>query len=195
MIRVYSSEDDLQKHVVKWLDLVLPQPYMIHHSPNEGRHHVNYRHKQKLMGVLPGFPDLIIMLPNKMPLFIELKQPKNYPTDQQRIVGEQLINMGYDYAVCRSITEVKAFLTAERHNIDLQIKGQARVMLQVEQHLQGEIDAKRTTKERAKQIVKTIPKKKSVKQPVEEKTIYRKMFYFSRSSGTRTKAYQPGDAG
>ena len=159
MIRVYSSEDDLQKHVIKWLEIVLPQPHLIHHSPNEGRHHVNYRHKQKLMGVVPGFPDIMIMLPDTMPLFIELKQPKNYPTEQQRIVGEQLINMGYDYAVCRSITEVKAFLTAERHNIDLQIKGQARVMLQVEQHIQEEIDAKRKTKERAKQIVKTIPKK------------------------------------
>lgn len=113
------------------------------------------------MGVVPGFPDIIIMLPDTMPLFIELKQPKNYPTEQQRIVGEQLINMGYDYAVCRSITDVKAFLTAERHNIDLQIKGQARVMLQVEQHIQEEIDAKRTTKERAKQIVKTIPEKES----------------------------------
>ena len=161
MIRVYTSEDDLQKHVIKWLEIVLPQPHLIHHSPNEGRHHVNYRHKQKLMGVVPGFPDIMIMLPDTMPLFIELKQPKNYPTEQQRIVGEQLIGMGYDYAVCRSITEVKAFLTAERHNIDLQIKGHARVMLQVEQHLQGEIDAKRTTKERAKQIVKTIPKKEN----------------------------------
>ena len=85
------------------------QPYMIHHSPNEGRHHVNYRHKQKLMGVLPGFPDLIIMLPNKMPLFIELKQPKNYPTDQQRIETEQLINMGYDYAVVDQSQKSKRF--------------------------------------------------------------------------------------
>ena len=161
MIRVYTSEDDLQNHVVKWLDLVLPEPYMIHHSPNEGRHHVNYRHKQKLMGVLPGFPDLIIMLPKTMPLFIELKQPKNYPTEQQRIVGEQLIALGYEYGVCRSITEVKAFLDGVDVDIELTIKGQARIMLQVEQQLQGEIDAKRKTKERPNQSSQTRIQKES----------------------------------
>ena len=161
MIRVYSSEDDLQKHVIKWLDLVLPQPHLIHHSPNEGRHHVNYRHKQKLMGVLPGFPDLIIMLPKTMPLFIELKQPKNYPTEQQRIVGEQLLSLGYEYGLCRSITDVKAFLEGVDADIELTIKGQARIMLQVEQQLQGEIDAKRKTKERPNQSSQTSTQKES----------------------------------
>ena len=83
MIRVYASETDLQKQVIKYLDLVLPKQSLVHHSPNEGNHKIQYFHKQKLMGVVKGFPDLMILLPKTKPLFIELKQPGNYPTAQQ----------------------------------------------------------------------------------------------------------------
>tara|TARA_R110002020_G_scaffold336283_4_gene551459 strand:+ start:1283 stop:1783 length:501 start_codon:yes stop_codon:yes gene_type:complete len=154
MIRVYASEIDLQKTVIKYLGLVLPQDRLIHHSPNEGNHKVQYFAKQKLMGVLAGFPDIMILLRNTKPLFIELKQPKNYPTEQQRDVGTNLIGLGCDYAICRSLSDVQRFLEGVKPSIELVSNGFARGMINAEELLQGEIDNEKQTKKRAKEIVK-----------------------------------------
>tara|TARA_E500000081_G_scaffold134894_1_gene147572 strand:+ start:134 stop:592 length:459 start_codon:yes stop_codon:yes gene_type:complete len=151
VLRVYSSETDLQKAVVRYLDIVLPENKVLHHSPNEGNHKVQYFHKQKLMGVMAGFPDLMILIKGVTPLFIELKQPGNYPTEQQRDMGTKLIGLGCEYAVCRSISEVSAFLQAIP-NLTLTIKGQAHTMLQVENHIQKEIDDAKEKKKRAKAV-------------------------------------------
>tara|TARA_A200000113_G_scaffold57513_1_gene48738 strand:- start:590 stop:1054 length:465 start_codon:yes stop_codon:yes gene_type:complete len=149
VIRVYTSETDLQKSVVKFLDLVLPKEKVLHHSPNEGKHKVHYLHKQKLMGVMSGFPDLMILIKGVTPLFIELKQPGNYPTEQQRDMGTKLIGLGCEYAVCRSISEVSAFLQAIP-NLTLNMVGQARIMLQVENKLQKEIDDEKERRKKGK---------------------------------------------
>ena len=141
MIRVYTSEVDLQKTVIKYLDLVLPSQSLVHHSPNEGNHKIQYFHKQKLMGVVKGFPDLMILLPKTKPLFIELKQPGNYPTEQQRNVGSLLIDLGNEYAVCRSLQEVQAFLVGVKPGIELTDNGYARGMVQAEQMYEREVDA------------------------------------------------------
>lgn len=153
MIRVYSSETDLQKSVVKYLNLVLPEHKLLHHSPNEGKHKVQYLHKQKLMGVMAGFPDLMILIKDVKPLFIELKQPGNYPTEQQRMMGSLLIELGCEYAVCRSVAEVQRFLE-HIPKLTLNKVGQARTMLQVENSLQKEIDDEKQRKARAKAIVR-----------------------------------------
>jgi len=154
MIRVYASETDLQKQVIKYLDLILPKQSLVHHSPNEGNHKVQYFHKQKLMGVLKGFPDLMILLPNTKPLFIELKQPKNYPTEQQRNIGSLLIDLGNEYAVCRSLQDVQAFLVGVKPGIELTDNGYARAMIQAEETYEREIDDEQKAKKRAKEIVR-----------------------------------------
>ena len=143
MIRVYASETDLQKTVIKYLDLVLPKQSLVHHSPNEGNHKVQYFHKQKLMGVLKGFPDLMILLPNTRPLFIELKQPKNYPTEHQRDMGSRLVALGRDYGVCRSLQDVQAFLAGVKPGIELTENGYARGMIKAEQAYEREVDVKK----------------------------------------------------
>ena len=143
MIRVYTSEVDLQKTVIKYLDLVLPSQSLVHHSPNEGKHKIQYFHKQKLMGVMKGFPDLMILLPNTKPMFVELKQPGNYPTEQQRDVGSLLVDLGCEYAVCRSVQDVRAFLKGVQPGIALKDNGYARAMIQAEQTYEREVDAKK----------------------------------------------------
>ena len=103
------------------------------------------------MGVMSGFPDLMILIKGVTPLFIELKQPGNYPTEQQRDMGTKLIGLGCEYAVCRSISEVSAFLQAIP-NLRLNMVGQARIMLQVENKLQKEIDDEKERKKRTKAV-------------------------------------------
>ena len=60
--RVYASESDLQKNVVKWLKLVLPKPSIFHHSPGEGRNKVQWYQKLKTMGFQTGCPDVEIFV-------------------------------------------------------------------------------------------------------------------------------------
>lgn len=152
MIRVYASENDLQKQVIKYLDLVLPRQCLVHHSPNEGNHKVQYFHKQKLMGVLKGFPDLMILLPNTKPLFIELKQPGNYPTEQQKDVGSRIVDLGCEYAICRSLQDVQAFLDGVKPGIELTDNGYARGMVQAEQMYEREVDATKNEIRQRKRI-------------------------------------------
>ena len=59
-------EDDLQKYVIQWLEIALPDNSVYHHSPNEGVRHVAFRRKLKAMGMASGWPDIEIFVPRKM---------------------------------------------------------------------------------------------------------------------------------
>jgi hypothetical protein len=41
------TEDELQMHIVQWLDASLPMGSVVHHSPNEGKRHVAYKVRLK----------------------------------------------------------------------------------------------------------------------------------------------------
>lgn len=66
---------------------------------------------RKARGVKPGWPDLLIIHPGRMPhmatvLGIELKAGKGKPSPAQNEIGAAMRAAGGDYAVCRSIDEV-----------------------------------------------------------------------------------------
>ena len=113
-----SSESDLQITVVTWLQLVLPLGSVIHHSPNEGRHRVQYRVKQKRLGVRAGWPDLEIFVQKTWwrpdvcwsPIFIELKTQKGRVSPAQKAVQAELTEAGCHVQTCRSIDDVQQFL-------------------------------------------------------------------------------------
>tara|TARA_R100001443_G_scaffold114144_1_gene129697 strand:- start:138 stop:563 length:426 start_codon:yes stop_codon:yes gene_type:complete len=103
----YVNEAALQKNVVAWLNYALPKGSIFHHSPSEGAgNKVQYYVKQKTLGFKSGWPDLEIFVPGCKVIFIELKQPKNYPTPRQRAIHEILNNTGALCFVARSIKEV-----------------------------------------------------------------------------------------
>tara|TARA_R100000655_G_scaffold5265_1_gene16296 strand:- start:89 stop:481 length:393 start_codon:yes stop_codon:yes gene_type:complete len=106
------TEDELQKQVAAWLNVVLPDGSIFHHSPNEGRRHVNFKMKLKLMGTQPGWPDLEILCPETLPIFIELKRPKpkSNLSLNQLLIRDQILNLGCHWALCRSLDEVHDFL-------------------------------------------------------------------------------------
>ena len=104
---MYTSEADLQKTVVKWLNYALPPNSIFHHSPNEGSNNkVQYYVKQKGLGFKSGWPDLELFIPGVKPIFIELKQPGNYPTPRQRNIHQMLLDTGVHCFVARSISEI-----------------------------------------------------------------------------------------
>lgn len=113
-----TLETDLHTAVVAWLRLVLPADSLLHHSPNEGVRRVQYRRKLARMGLMPGWPDLQLVVPpiyfldGKRPtgIYIELKAPNGRVSEAQREVIVKLLAARRHVAVCKSFDEVRDFL-------------------------------------------------------------------------------------
>lgn len=113
------TEDELQTHVVQWLDAALPIGSVVHHSPNEGKRHVSYKMRLKKLGMVSGWPDIEIFVPdsgwldvaNKGPIFFELKRPGGGRlTDAQQDIHDRLQNCGVYCVTAKRIGQVAAYL-------------------------------------------------------------------------------------
>lgn len=106
-------EQQLQKAIVNALRLALPSRWIVSHYPAGG-----YRSRVegsilKGMGVLAGFPDIMIFgevvdgagLATATAWFLEVKSGKGEPTPIQREMHNQLRALGFDVAVVRSIDD------------------------------------------------------------------------------------------
>ena len=113
-----ETEDQLQKNVVQFLNLALPSGCVFHHSPNEGRRHVAFKHKLKQMGTQYGWPDLEIFVPSDLAvhgmttaIFIELKRPGGGKLNaNQEEMRQRLILAGCHWALARSVEQVHEVL-------------------------------------------------------------------------------------
>ena len=117
-----SSEYAIHVAIVDLLKLQLPAGCVVHHSPNEGRHKVQYRAKQKRLGVQPGWPDLEVFIPRELwkspadctPIFLEVKTAKGRTSQNQRRVHKHLREAGAEVHIVRSIEDVQAVFTGDR---------------------------------------------------------------------------------
>ena len=83
---------------------------VIHHSPNQtdvkGQAIARTIAKQKMLGMLVGFPDLIMLHQGRFYGF-EVKAEGGYPSPAQKDVGAAIVAAGGFWAVVRSIDDVK----------------------------------------------------------------------------------------
>ena len=113
-----QSEYGLHVQVVHFLRHALPKNSLVHHSPNEGRHHVQHRLRQTAMGMTAGWPDLEMFvhpsgfLAGVQPagIFVELKSPRGRLSQRQAVCVERLKELGQYAAICRSVEDVAEFL-------------------------------------------------------------------------------------
>ena len=103
-------EDRLQIDCKYWFDCQYPQyRLLLHHSPNEGllMKHDRDGAKRKAMGMRPGFPDFIFLMPNRQYpyLAMELKSEKGRQSDHQKEYQQAVENAGGRYMVIRSLDE------------------------------------------------------------------------------------------
>ena len=119
MIFTSMTEDELQSHVVQWLDASLPMGSVVHHSPNEGRRHVVYKVRLKKLGMAAGWPDLEIFVPDtgwndladKGPIMIELKRPKGGSLSaNQKDIQDRLKCTGVYCVTAKRLGHVAAYL-------------------------------------------------------------------------------------
>ena len=112
------KEDDLQKYVIQWLEIALPDNSVYHHSPNEGVRHVAFRRRLKAMGMAAGWPDIELFVPKdgwrfpneKAGIFIELKAKKGRMTESQKAIQRCLRMTGEHGETCYSLDQVKLWL-------------------------------------------------------------------------------------
>lgn len=101
-------EEAEQLALVQWLEL---HKIKYTHVPNEGKHKVQYRVKQKRLGVQAGLPDILIfdrppLYPENVGVAIELKRQKGgRVTPEQTAWLEDLKARGWAVAVCQGAME------------------------------------------------------------------------------------------
>lgn len=113
-----TTEAALQIGIVRWLQDVLPDAAIVHHSPNEGRRKPHYGMKLKALGLHAGWPDLEIFVPEEEfvypdqanAIFLEVKTPAGRVSEAQRACHSRLLACGVHLATVRGIDDVRAFL-------------------------------------------------------------------------------------
>lgn len=102
------NEDQLQKSCVAWFDLQYRHiSWALFHVPNGGKRNSIEAAKLKAMGVRPGVPDLLLVIPRGgyNYLAMELKVGNNTQTANQRNYQTKMSENGGCYAVIRTIDE------------------------------------------------------------------------------------------
>lgn len=112
------SEFEVHCSIVAWLGYALPRGSLCHHSPNEGRHHVAWRNKQKRLGMRAGWPDLELLVPVDYwfepawgPIYLEIKNDNGRLTKHQKTMLALLDQAGGHTATVRSIDDARAYLS------------------------------------------------------------------------------------
>ena len=73
-----------------------------HHSPNAARRSVNAGRRIKADGMITGWPDLIVVGPEGLVAFLEVKAPGGKLSPAQAEIGDMLNRMGHTWAVVLS---------------------------------------------------------------------------------------------
>ena len=109
-----QPESTIHLDILRYLRTVLPRA-VIHHSPNEfgmaGDGIARQMAKARHMGTVKGWPDLEVLL-NGGVMFFEVKAPGGRLTQEQRQVGDELLEAGFYWAVVRSIDDVREMLAS-----------------------------------------------------------------------------------
>ncbi len=106
-----GAEDKLQLSVLEYIDIVVDEPFLLWHTPNSGKRSITEAQKFKLLGVVPGVPDLALLTGHGLN-FIELKAGKNKPTEAQEDFMSYARSLGAGTAICRDLDDVRNALKA-----------------------------------------------------------------------------------
>ena len=104
-----NLEGPIHSAILAYLRRQYPKA-VIHHSPNQtdvkGALIARAIAKQKMMGMLVGFPDLMMLHEGRFYSF-EVKAEGGYASPAQKAVGEAIVASGGYWAVVRSIDDVE----------------------------------------------------------------------------------------
>lgn len=106
-----QDEARLQGAAVTYLRTALPDRAIVFAVPNGGSRDKREAARLKWQGVLPGVPDLIVMIDGRT-FGIELKAPKGRLSEDQKNIADKFTANDIPWTVARSLDEIEAFLTS-----------------------------------------------------------------------------------
>ena len=105
-----GPEDRIQISILEYLEAVAPH-VLFFAVPNEGRRSWTAAARHKLLGMVAGVPDLVLVHDGHA-LFFEVKAPDGRLRPAQKLFLETAAKAGAKTAVVRSIDDVRAALKA-----------------------------------------------------------------------------------
>lgn len=120
---VKSSETALHMAVARFINLAWPRELPWTHFPAGELRSKAAGGKLKAMGLKPGWPDFIFVMPNGQLAGLELKVGTNDLSDEQIDVRQRLIACRCGYATARSVEEAEAVLARWLSAYGLKLRG------------------------------------------------------------------------
>lgn len=105
-------EQALQQNVAAYLSATFPRLLWFHVPNSSGDRGAQLGGILKTMGVKAGVPDLVLILPNGLAGFIELKAGRGKLTEAQAAFRDRCQALGCLWSEARSIEDVQTILTA-----------------------------------------------------------------------------------
>lgn len=106
------SEDQIQAEIFKYYhnNYTIKGLGLMFAIPNGGSRNRIEAMKLKATGVFPGVSDLVVIMPNRNIIFVELKNAINGQSPKQKDFQKLVTKLGYDYCVIRSLEEFKTIV-------------------------------------------------------------------------------------
>ena len=107
MTTLFPSEDKEQEVFINWFRLTYKN-FLIFSVPNGGNRNIYEAGKLKRTGVTAGIPDLIILMPNKGIVFLEMKKQKGGVVSKvQKIIFSLIENLGFTVLIGYGFLDAK----------------------------------------------------------------------------------------
>ena len=107
LVKKYPLEDEEQIAFINWFKSKY-KDYLIFSVPNGGSRNKIEASKLKKTGLLSGIPDLIILMPNKEVLFLEMKRRKGKLNPSQKKVIPEIENLGFTVLIGYGFLDAKS---------------------------------------------------------------------------------------
>ena len=102
-----TDEHQIQVEICKKLDAANILYFAV---PNGGKRHPKTASFLKAEGVLAGVSDLVLLLPNAVTVFVEVKTAKNGQQDTQKEFQSNVEKLGFKYLIWRSVDDAIKFI-------------------------------------------------------------------------------------
>lgn len=113
-----QNEDKLQQEIVIWFTnnhcLKHQKPRCsIFSVPNGGSRNVIEAKRLKATGMKAGVSDLIVLMPPRTIIFIELKTEKGSQSDAQKEFEQTVTDLGFEYHLIRSLDQFQSLINGK----------------------------------------------------------------------------------
>ena len=106
-LEMLTEEHEIQCAICQVLDA---HKILYFAVPNGGKRSITTACRLKKEGVKSGVSDLVLLLPNAVTVFVEVKTAKNRQQDTQKTFQSNVEKLGFKYLIWRSVDDAVKFI-------------------------------------------------------------------------------------